>query len=69
MSVTTKKGDKIYFRENFNRGKVEVYINRAVYFAFDEYRSAVKTTQSTFQLSDEQMMEIYSDYKEDYDSQ
>lgn len=61
----------IKFREMFSHGKVGIFIlvgqtHRLIY-ANDEYRGTAENAQSRFGLSDNELMTLYRDYKDDYD--
>lgn len=57
----------IKFREDFARGQVVVYHNDQPVYRHSEYLGAATWAQRAYNLSDDQLMEIYRDYKEDYD--
>lgn len=59
----------IKFRENFGTGKVELQVHGAVVFSNSEYRITATHAQRTYHLSDDELMELYRDYKDDYDLQ
>lgn len=59
----------IKFRENFANGHVEVIVNDTKVYSHDEYRGAAEWTQKMYRLADAELMDIYRDYKEDYDTQ
>jgi hypothetical protein len=57
----------IKFREDFARGQVVVYNDDVVAYRHSEYRASATWAQSVYELTDEQLMNIFRDYKEDYD--
>lgn len=57
----------IKFRENWRTRQVNVIDNDRVVFAHREYRGAAEWAQKTYSLTDAHLMEIYRDYKDDYD--
>lgn len=57
------------FRENFGTGKVELHVRKVVVFSSGEYRITATHAQRTYLLSDDELMEMYRDYKDDYDRQ
>ena len=57
----------IQLRENFRTGKVELRIRGEVAFSSSEYRTTATHAQRTYGLSDGDLMELYRDYKDDYD--
>lgn len=57
----------IKFREDFARGQVVVYSDDVVAYQHSEYRGAATWAQRTYNLTDEQLMDIFRDYKDDYD--
>jgi hypothetical protein len=59
---------KIKFRENWKTRKVEVFVDDKIMGAYTEYNFAAKMVQQIYHLSDADMMEIYKDYKADFDS-
>lgn len=58
----------IKFRENWTTHKVEVFVNDLKVAAYAEYYHAVKYVQQKYGVSDDVLLDIYRDYKEDYDS-
>lgn len=57
----------IKFREDFERGQVVVYKDDQPVWRHSEYRGAATWAQRAYSLTDEQLMDIYQDYKDDYD--
>lgn len=57
----------IKFRENWSKGHVEIFENDVFVAGFPEYSTTAKYTQARWNLSDAQLMDIYRDYKDDYD--
>jgi len=66
--VTLKNGTTIKFREVLSLHQVNVIVNNTPMKGFSEYTSAAKWAQQRYGLTDGQLMQIYRDYKEDYDS-
>ncbi len=58
----------VKFRENFELGVVEVFSHNMLTRRFREYSAAATWAQNLYRLTDDQLMEIYRDYKEDYDA-
>jgi hypothetical protein len=50
-------------------GQVNLLVDRQAVKGFREYRTTAEYTQRNYGLSDDQMMELYRDYKADYDEQ
>jgi hypothetical protein len=50
-------------------GQVNLIVDRQAVKGSSEYRTTAEYTQRTYGLSDSQMMELYHDYREDYDNQ
>jgi hypothetical protein len=67
------EGNHIKFRENFDKGEVEVLLDDGsgfkVVFSDDCYGTSAEWAQKYFRLSDNYLMELYEDYREDYDKQ
>lgn len=59
----------IKFRENFANGHVEVIVDDTKVYSHDEYRGSAQWAINKYGLSDDKMMDIYRDYKDDYDTQ
>lgn len=59
----------IKFRENWNRGTVDVYDGDLVVYSNREYRGSAIWAKSKYNLTDPQLMAIYRDYKDDYVSE
>ncbi|QDJ96272.1 hypothetical protein Xoosp13_85 [Xanthomonas phage Xoo-sp13] len=58
----------IKFRENWSNGKVDVYLDDRVVYSSREYKFAAEYVMRNHGVTESQMHEIYTDYKEDYDS-
>ena len=58
----------IKFRENPKINHVVVLEDDKEVFSNSEYYYAAKFAKEKYNLTDEQLMDIYRDYKEDYDS-
>lgn len=58
----------IIFRENWRRGTVDVFEDGQLVYSNRDYSTTSTWAQKTYNLTDQQLMEIYRDYKEDYDS-
>lgn len=58
----------IIFRENWRRGTVDVFEDGRLVYSNRDYSTTATWAQKTYNLTDQQLMEIYRDYKEDYDS-
>lgn len=58
----------IKFRENWNNRHVEIFVDGVYVAGFPEYTATARYAQRKYNLSDDQLMLIYYDYKEDYDS-
>lgn len=66
---TPSESNKEYrFRENFQRGTVELQIDKIVVFSSSEYRTTAMHAQNKYGLSDSKLSDMYRDYKEDYDN-
>lgn len=50
-------------------GQVNLIVDKQAVKGSSEYRITAEYTQRQYQLSDTQMMELYHDYREDYDNQ
>jgi hypothetical protein len=50
-------------------GQVNLIVDRLAVKGFPEYRTTAEYTQRNYGLNDDQMMELYRDYKADYDEQ
>lgn len=59
---------KIQFRENFKTRKVEVRENGVKVVERSEYLAAAEWAKAKYSLSDHDLMQIYADYRVDYDS-
>jgi hypothetical protein len=59
----------IEFREDFATRQVVVSVDNTERFRHKEYMSAAIWARDNLSLSDPELMDIYRDYKEDYDSQ
>lgn len=57
----------IKFRENWSKGVVEIFENDVYVTGFSEYRTTAEYAQRRWNLSDDDLMVIYRDYKDDYD--
>lgn len=55
-------------RENFEKGHVELQLRGKVVFSSGEYRLTATHAQKKYGLSDDDLMVLYADYKEDYDN-
>lgn len=58
----------IKFRENFKIGHVVVLVDDKEVFSNSEYYYSAKYAKETYNLTDDQLMEIYKEYKKDYDA-
>ena len=58
---------KLVFRENWTTRQVEAKVNKVVVLRNSEYRPLAETAQRMFSLTDAQLMDLYRDYKDDYD--
>lgn len=69
--LSLRKGLAVAFRENFSSGQVNVFVNDGIVPVYrnGEYRSAAAWVVSRYGLTEEEMMRVYRDYKDDYDSQ
>lgn len=59
----------IKFRENWNHHTVDVYEGERVVYSGREYRGSAEWAKRKYNLTDPQLMAIYRDYKDDYDSE
>lgn len=59
---------KIKFRENFITGRVVCTVDGKFVISDSEYRTVAEYARDRFGLDDEALMDIYRDYKRDYDS-
>lgn len=50
-------------------GQVNLIVDRQAVKGFREYRTTAEYTQRNYGLSDAEMVELYRDYKDDYDKQ
>lgn len=50
-------------------GQVNLIVDKEAVKGSSEYRITAEYTQRQYRLSDAQMMELYHDYREDYDNQ
>lgn len=50
-------------------GQVNLIVDRQAVKGYPEYRTTAEYTQRNYGLNDAQMMELYRDYREDYDNQ
>lgn len=50
-------------------GQVNLIVDGQASKGYPEYRTTAEYTQRNYGLSDNQMMELYRDYKDDYDEQ
>lgn len=50
-------------------GQVNLLVDHLAVKGFSEYGATAQYTQRNFGLTDAQMMELYRDYREDYDKQ
>lgn len=55
-------------RENFDTFEVELRIRGEVVFSNGEYRATATHAQRIYGLTDDELMELYRAYKDDYDS-
>lgn len=65
--------DNIRLRENWETGTIDVQSKNeqgefTVVKSFGEYRLAAIHIKMLYNLTNEQLFDIYEDYKEDYDS-
>lgn len=58
----------VQFRENWHTRCVEVFENGVVVYSDPEYRGAAIWAKEKYNLSDDELMVIYRDYKNDYDN-
>jgi hypothetical protein len=54
-------------RENFDRGVVVLFVDDVPVKSDSEYRGIATYVQRTYRLSDDALMELYRDYRDDYD--
>jgi predicted GTPase len=54
-------------RENFQRGVVVLFVDDVPVKSDREYRGIATYVQRTYRLTDDALMELYQDYREDYD--
>lgn len=59
---------KIKFRESTNTFGVELIVNGVFLTRRPYYQEIAEYAKMKYNLSDSELMEIYYDYKEDYDS-
>lgn len=59
---------QLNFRENFALGRVQVLLAGGVIYGDREYRGASEWARRRYNLSDAEMLALYEDYKQDYDS-
>lgn len=65
--------NNIRLRENWDTGMIDVQVNSVhdeftIVKSFGEYRLAAIHIKMLYNLTNEQLFDIYEDYKEDYDS-
>lgn len=58
----------IQFREDWAKGRVTVLAGGVQVYSHSDYRGAAEWARQMYRLTDSQLMEIYREYKEDYDS-
>lgn len=58
----------IKLRENWSKGHVECIVDDVVVYSNSEYAFTARFVQNRYNLTDAQVMSLYWDYKEDYDS-
>lgn len=58
----------VILRENWDTGRVEVHDNGRVVYSHREYRGVIEWMMLRYSFTDDQYMELYRDYKDDYDS-
>lgn len=56
------------FREDWGHGHVRVINNGIIVYRNRDYRTAAEWAQKKYNLSDSELITLYYDYKEDYDS-
>lgn len=61
-------GLNIQFREDWAKGRVKVLAGGVQVYSHSEYRGAAEWAQKMYRLSDSELMDIYRDYKDDYDA-
>lgn len=62
------KGKDISFRESVPVGRVIVTVDGKDVYSDTEYRGSAEWAQKAYHLTDGELMALYYDYKEDYDS-
>lgn len=55
------------FREDFQRGTVTLLVDGILVKSDSEYRGIAVYVQRTYGLRDDVLMELYRDYRDDYD--
>lgn len=68
VQATQEIPESIRFRENFRTRHVELQIDGVKTFSSPEYVTTAKYAQRTYGLSDDKLMDMYRDYKDDYDN-
>ena len=60
---------KMAFREDWSARRVLVFANNEAVPAFSDpwYQGAAERAQARYELTDNELMTLYSDYKADYD--
>lgn len=66
MPVTVN-GKEYKLREDFKRAQVVVYVDNQPVFSSGEYRFSAEYLKRQAGLTGDQMKEVYSDYRNDYD--
>jgi hypothetical protein len=64
--ATPRQAD-LKLRENFDRGVVVLFVDDVPVKSDSEYRGIATYVQRTYRLSDDALMELYRDYRDDYD--
>ena len=67
--MVMKNGTDYKLREIFEEAKVALIIDGVTKSKHGEYRAAVDVLQRTYGLNDAEIMQVYRDYKDDYDMQ
>ncbi len=57
----------LVFRENRKTGQVEARVDKVVVLCSSEYKTLAENAQRLFGLTDTQLIDLYRDYKDDYD--
>lgn len=65
--IKLNDGSKLKLREDFEFNDVDIKIDGYVIRSFKKYADAAMHIQGKYDLSDTEMLQIYEDYKENYD--